>query len=103
MTTNPFINALAAVGYIIGVVLLIFYGGPLLGGPDGKDTIFIPMAMLSLFVFSAATMSYIVLYQPIVMFLEDKKAEAASLFLKTVGALGGFVLVLFILQLVFSR
>lgn len=103
MTTNPFINALAAVGYIIGVVLVIFYGGPLLGGPDGKDTVFIPMAMLSLFVFSAATMAYIVLYQPLVMFLDNKKAEAVSLFLKTIGALGGCMVVLFVLQFAFSR
>lgn len=100
---NPFVNALAAMGYIVAVVLLIFYGGPLLGGPDGKDTIFIPMAMLSLFVFSAATMSYIVLYQPIVMFLENKKVEAVNLFLKTIGTLGAFMVVLFVLQFIFSR
>lgn len=103
MTNNPFVNALAAVGYIIAVVLLITYGGPLMGGPDGKDTIFIPMAMLSLFVFSAAIMGYIVLYQPLVMFLEDKKLEAVNLFLKTIGALGGCMIVLFVLQFLFSR
>jgi hypothetical protein len=100
MTTNPFLNALAALGYIIAVVLLLTYGGPAVGP---KDTIFIPMAMLALFVFSAATMSYIVLYQPIVMFLEGKKIEATNLFLKTVGALGGFAVVLFVLQFVYSR
>ena len=103
MSQNPLINALAAVGYIIAVVLVMFYGGPLMGGPDGEDTIFIPMAMLSLFVFSAATMGYIVLYQPLVMFLEGKKVEAVNLFLKTIGALGIFMVVLFVLQFVFSR
>jgi len=61
------------------------------------------MAMLSLFVFSAATMAYIVLYQPLVMFLEGKKVEATNLFLKTIGALGGLMIVLFALQFVFSR
>jgi hypothetical protein len=96
MTTNPFINALAALGYIVAVVLLIFYGGPAIGP---KDTVFIPMAMLSLFVFSAGAMSYIVLYQPVVMFWENKKAEATGLFLKTIGILGGFAAVLFALQL----
>lgn len=100
MTTNPFLNALAALGYIIAVVLAITYGGPAIGP---KDTIFIPMAMLSLFVFSAAMMSYIVLYQPLVIFLEGKKLEATNLFLKTVGALGGFMVVLFVLQFIFSR
>lgn len=68
-----------------------------------KETIFIPMAMLSLFVFSAATMSYIVLYQPIVLFLEGKKPEATNLFLKTVAILGGFAAVLFFLQFIASR
>ncbi|MBP7770627.1 MAG: hypothetical protein KA066_01795 [Candidatus Pacebacteria bacterium] len=103
MTTNPFLNALGAVGYIVAVVVVMYYGGPLMGGPDGEDTVFIPMAMLSLFVFSAATMAYIVLYQPMVMFLEDKKVEAVNLFLKTIGALGIFMVVLFALQFVFSR
>jgi hypothetical protein len=100
MTTNPFINALAALAYIITLVSAIFYGGPLIGP---KETIFIPMAMLSLFVFSAATMSYIVLYQPLVMFLENKKVEAVHLFLKTIGTLGGFMVALFALQFIFSR
>jgi hypothetical protein len=100
MTTNPLLNALAALGYIIAVVLAIFYGGPAIGP---KDTIFIPMAMLSLFVFSAAAMGYIVLYQPIAMFLEGRKTEATDLFLKTVGAFGCFMVVLFILQFAFSR
>jgi hypothetical protein len=100
MTANPFLNAAAALGYIIALVLAIFYGGPAIGP---KDTIFIPMAMLSLFVFSAATMGYLVLYQPIVMFLENKKAEAVDLFLKTIGTLGGFAIALFALQFIFSR
>lgn len=100
MTTNPFINALAALAYIVALVLAIFWGGPMLGD---ADTIFIPMAMLSLFVFSAATMSYIVLYQPLVMFLENKKVEAVNLFLKTIATLGGFAAMLFILQYIASR
>ena len=100
MTANPLLNALAALGYIIAVVLAIFYGGPAIGP---KDTVFIPMAMLSLFVFSAATMSYIVLYTPVIMLLEGRKIEATNLFLKTVGALGCFMAVLFILQFAFSR
>jgi hypothetical protein len=101
MTTNPFLNALAALCYIIAIVLAIFYGGPLLAGTD--DSILIPMAMLSLFVFSAATMGYIVLYQPIVMFLEGKKVEATDLFLKTIGAFGACMVVLFALQFIFLR
>ena len=100
MTTNPFLNASAALAYIVAIVLAIFYGGPALGP---EDTIFIPMAMLSLFVFSAATMGYIVLYQPLVLFLENKRPEAVNLFLKTIATLGGFMVILFALQFLFSR
>lgn len=100
MTQNPFINAFAALAYIVALVLAIFWGGPAIGP---KETIFIPMAMLSLFVFSAATMGYIVLYQPLVLFLEGKKVEATNLFLKTIATLGGFAALLFALQFIASR
>ncbi len=100
MTQNPFINACAALAYIIAIVLAIFYGGPAIGP---KETIFIPMAMLSLFVFSAATMGYIVLYQPLVLFLEGKKLEATNLFLTTMAIFGGFAAILFVLQFLSSR
>ena len=104
MTQNPFINALAALGYIVAVVCVLFYGAPLLFGPeDTPDTILAPMAMLSLFVFSASAMAYIVLYQPIVMFIEGKKLEATNLFLKTIGIFGGFAVLLFVLQAIIAR
>lgn len=100
MTHNPFLNACAALAYIVAIVLAIFYGGPAIGP---KETILIPMAMLSLFVFSAATMGYIVLSQPIMLFLDGKKTEAVDLFIKTTGTLGGFMVVLFVLQFLASR
>ncbi len=104
MTTNPFINALAALAYIVAIVSVLFYGAPLLFGPeDTPDTILAPMAMLSLFVFSASAMAYIVLYQPIVMFLEGKKLEATNLFLKTIAAFGGATLLIFLLQALIYR
>ena len=52
MTRNPFYNALAALGYIILVATVMFYG--IKNISHGKDTILIPVAMLSLFSFSAA-------------------------------------------------
>jgi hypothetical protein len=100
MTKNPFLNALAACAYIVALVSAIFYGGPFLGA---EDTVFIPMAMLSLFVFSAALMGYIFLYQPIAMFIDGQKKEAVTLFLSTSAIFGGITMVLFILQLVASR
>lgn len=100
MTKNPFINALAALGYIVAVVLAIFYGGPLIGP---EDTVFIPMAMLSLFVFSAAAMGYIFLYQPITLYLDNRKHEALGLFLRTLAVFGSTTLLLFALQFIAAR
>ncbi len=99
MTQNPFINALAALAYIAAIASFLFYGTQLLFGPENtEDTILAPISMLSLFVFSASTMAYIVLYQPIVMFLDGKKVEATTLFLKTIAAFGGATLLIFLLQ-----
>jgi len=83
MTKNPIINALAALLYIVLVVSLLHYA-PLFFGKE--ESIFIPIAMLSLFVFSAACTGYIFLYQPLQLFLEGEKKKSTDLFLKTLGA-----------------
>lgn len=83
MTKNPYINALVAGLYIVGIVLLVTYGPTFVR--DKPDTIFAPMAMLSLFVLSAAFMSYTFFYHPVIMFFEGQKREAVTLFTKTLG------------------
>jgi len=91
MTKNPFINALSAVAYIAVFVSVIFYAGDFIEH-SVEDSIFAPIAFLSMFVFSAATMGYIFLSQPLQMFLEGQKKEAIDLFLKTLltfGAVAG--------------
>lgn len=93
MTKNPLLNAIAAACYIVAIVLGIFYGTKAFG--EVKDTILIPMAMLSLFVLSAATMGFIFLYQPIQLYFDDKKKEAADLFLKTLGSFALITLLFF--------
>jgi len=82
MTKNPILNALAAGAYIVIVVLVI---NTFADGPDGPDTIFIPMFMISMFVLSAAVMGYIFLSQPIMLYLDGHKKQAVDFFLKTVG------------------
>jgi len=82
MTKNPLINALVAALYISAVGTMMSFGDQIFGG---HDTIFIPMAMLSLFVLSAALMGYIFLYQPLLLILNGKHTEAVNLFLKTVA------------------
>jgi hypothetical protein len=85
MTKNPILNALSATLYISLVATGIFYAGTFEPVLD-RFTILAPIAFLSLFVFSAAAMGYIFLYQPFQMFLEGQKKEAANLFLQTLAA-----------------
>ena len=83
MTKNAFINALAATGYITLVALFMFYGTKFLS--NKPDTIFAPIAMISLFTLSAAMMGFIFLFQPVQLYFDGNKKEAAGLFLKTVA------------------
>ena len=82
MTKNPIINALSALTYIAVLVSIIFYGGDFIEHAV-EDSIFTPIAFLSLFVLSAAAMGYFFLSQPLQLFLEGEKKEGVDLFLKT--------------------
>ena len=82
MTKNPFINALSGLLYIVVVVSLVYYSS---GFGGNGPSIFFPIAVLSLFVFSAASMGYIFLYQPLQLFLEGEKKKSVDLFLTTLG------------------
>ncbi len=102
MTKNPIYNALAATGYIVLVVLAI---NGLSNIQNLESSLVIPIIFLSLFVLSTAMMGYIFCYQPLRMYLDNKKEEAVKLFLKTVGMfaiitiliMGGYLLVSYLL------
>jgi NRPS condensation-like uncharacterized protein len=96
MTKNPIINALAAIAYI-GIVSSIMLFGEKIGGP--KASIFAPIAFLSLFTLSAATMAYIFGYQPFVMYFDNKKKQAIKLFLQTIAVFGSITMLLLLLLL----
>ncbi len=98
MTKNPFINALAAIAYIAAVASLMFYVSTF-GKLPIENSVFMPIMVLSLFVFSAATMGYLFLAQPVMLFLDGKKKEAVSLFLQTSFAFAGCALALVVLGL----
>ena len=85
MTKNAYVNALSGVLYVAAVASSIFYSSHL---PNIEPSVFIPMGMLSLFVFSAATMGYIFLYWPLRLYFDGAKEEAAGLFLKTLFSFG---------------
>ena len=81
MIKKSFLNALLAEVYIVIIVNVINYGQKLAEHPD---TILVPIAMLSLFVLSAAVMGYLFLLTPLQLYFEGKKKEAVNLFLLTV-------------------
>ncbi|HEX5774685.1 MAG TPA: hypothetical protein VFY28_01845 [Candidatus Paceibacterota bacterium] len=91
MTPNPFLYAGAAAAYIGLLVLGISSAGSFFGP---EESILIPMAMLSLFVLSAAVMGFLFLYQPFTLYFEDRKREALLFFGKTVGTFA-FLTILF--------
>ena len=92
MDKNPFINALAASGYIGLIVTLIFNSPHFI--TDSELGLMAPMLFLSLFVFSAALMGYFFVYQPLQLLLANKQAEATKLFLSTVFAFAGITIVI---------
>ncbi len=87
MLKNPYLNALLAAAYIIVIVLALssFEDSSI------EETILMPITMLSLLVFSAALMGALFFYQPLSLFLENRKSEALAFFFKTLGTFAGFV------------
>ena len=82
---NPYINAILAGAYIVFIVFVMTRFTDK-AGPDNSMSFFlIPMTMLSLFVLSAAIMSFLFVYRPLTMYLDGKKQEAVVFFGKTVG------------------
>ena len=92
MSNNPLINAGAAAAYIAGGVTIGFYVGPRLGSLE--NTIAAPILMLSLLVFSVAVMGFLFFSRPVALLLEGKGAEAAKLFLQTLGLFAVFIILL---------
>lgn len=86
---KPFLHALVAAVYIVFIVLLIQTTGSVL--QNQEDTIIIPMAILGLFVLSAAVMGFLFLSEPLRLFLENQKQESFIFFGKTVGFFACFV------------
>ena len=97
---KPFLHALAAALYIVVIVLVIQLFGSALR--DQKDTIIIPMTMLSLFVLSASIMGFLFLSEPLQLLMENRKQEAIAFFAKVVGIFACFVAIFVILLFISS-
>lgn len=97
MTKNPILNALAALLYIALIASVMFYG---VRNTPGPDTVVIPIAMISLFTFSAAVMGYVFMYQPLQLYFDGKKKQGLDLFLQTLGVFG--IITALLLAILFS-
>lgn len=102
MTKNPLYNALSALAYIVLIVSGMTFAESY-GKAYPEDNILMPIGMLSLFVLSAATMAFIFFYQPIMLFLDGKRAEAVRLFGLTVAIFAGITLTVLIGSMVLFR
>jgi heme/copper-type cytochrome/quinol oxidase subunit 1 len=96
MTKNPFINASAGILYIILVASVMFYGTE---HAKPGNSVIVPIAVLSLFSLSAALMGYFFLYQPVQLYLDGKKKEATTLFVRTILVFAGITMLVFVLLL----
>ncbi len=85
---KPFLHALGAALYIFTLVSVGSFFTSALKGQ--KETIIIPMTMLSLFVLSAAVMGFLFLSEPLQLLIENKKQESVAFFAKTTGFFAGF-------------
>ena len=94
MTKNPFINAAAATLYITAIASFMFFG---LAHSHPDNSVFMPIAFISLFTLSAAVMGYLFLYQPLMLFLDGHKKNAVNLFLQTIAVFAGITAVVLIL------
>jgi hypothetical protein len=95
---NALINSVLAIAYIAIVASAIFNGEKLFGS---DKSVFVPIMMLCLLVFSVALMGVLVFGRPVMWYLDGAKKEAVKLLLCTLGFILA-ALVIFLLVLVFA-
>lgn len=90
MKPKPFLNATLAAAYIVLVAFTMNSFARLAPEEGSGDTILAPIVFLSLFTLSAAVMAYLFAYEPLRLYLDGKKEEALSFFLKTLASFAVF-------------
>ena len=78
------VNAFATALYIVAIASFLFYA-PKFFGENKPDTVFMPIGMLSLLVFSAALVGVLIFGRPILWYLDGKKQEAVYLLASTLA------------------
>ena len=94
------INSFGTAAYVIAVAFFMNHFGD---GGFGVKTVFIPIVMLMLFVFSAALTGSLVFGRPIMWYLDGKKKEALSLLVCTLGILLLIIIAAFFFLVLFIR
>ncbi len=89
------LNSIGTAAYVILIVSFMYFFGSQL--PSDNETVFAPISMLMLFVFSAAFTGLLVFGRPIIWYLDEKKKEAISLLFYTLSM---FLVITFIVFLV---
>ena len=90
---RAFINSVGTFLYILLLVLFVF---SLQTFSRQKDIIIIPIALLLLFVSSAAITGFLIFGKPVMLYIDGKKREAISLLGYTLGILFLITLISFI-------
>ncbi|MBI2449138.1 hypothetical protein HYV49_02470 [Candidatus Pacearchaeota archaeon] len=97
---RAFIDSVGTAVYIIIVVSFIFSLRVL---APKEDIIIIPIAMLLLFVCSAAITGFLVFGKPVMLYIDGKKKEAISLLSYTLGILALITLISFIFLIAYNN
>jgi len=88
---NALANALLVFTYIVLIASFLSNIQNLFGAED-KKTVLIPIAMLTLLVFSVALVGSLIFGRPVLWYLDNKKKEAVLLLTYTLGVF--FILLL---------
>mgnify|MGYP001491981020 CR=1 FL=1 len=102
MNKNPYLNALFALIYIVVIVL----GITLVTETSintGVGQYIVPIIMISLLTLSAAFMGYIFFFEPVKLYLDGKKKEAVSFFLKTIVTFAILITILFFVNIFVTK
>lgn len=98
---TAFVDAVATALYVIVVALFMYFLQDNL--PKEFNSVFIPIAMLLLFVFSAALTGVLVFGRPIATYLDGKKKEALLMLTYTLAALFVLTVLAFVLVAVYIK
>lgn len=89
------LNAIGTILYVSGVALFMSNIESIFGRSGKPDDFRAPLAMILLFVFSAAVTAGLVLGRPILLYLDNFKKEAVKLFFYTLAFLFAAILAVF--------